>query len=38
MGITCKPMGMMKSVMKKLENKLEEEKRVLKEKKDNKKS
>lgn len=33
MGLTCKPVGKFKSIMRKIENKLEEEKRTYKNKK-----
>lgn len=33
MGITCKPIGKFKSIMRKMENKLEEERKVQKNKK-----
>lgn len=33
MGLTCKPIGKMKSIMRKVENKLEEEKKTQKNKK-----
>lgn len=36
MGLTCKPVGKFKSIMKKMENKLAEEKRAAKEKKEEK--
>ena len=36
MGITCKPYGEMKSITKKLENKLAEEAKLQKEKKEKK--
>ena len=34
MGITCKPVGKFQSIMKKMENQLEAEKKVAKEKKE----
>ena len=37
MGITCKPSGKFKSVMKKMENQLEAERKAAKEKKEAKK-
>ncbi len=37
MGLTCKPVGKMRSITKKLENKLAEEAKLQKEKKNNKK-
>ena len=37
MGLTCKPVGKMKSITKKMENKLLKEKQLQKEKKDNSK-
>ena len=38
MGITCKPVGKFQSVMRKMENQLEVERKVAKEKKGAKKS
>ena len=38
MGITCKPVGKFQSVMRKMENQLEVERKVAKEKKEAKKS
>ena len=38
MGITCKPIGKFQSVMKKMENQLEAERKAAKEKKEAKKS
>ena len=38
MGITCKPVGNFQSIMKKMENQLEAEKNVAKEKKEAKKN
>lgn len=35
MGTTCKPIGKFKSIMRKMENKLEEERKVQKSKKKN---
>lgn len=37
MGLTCKPVGKVRSITKKLENKLAEEAKLQKEKKDSKK-
>ena len=37
MGITCKPVGKFHSIMKKMENKLEAERKAAKEKKKSKK-
>jgi len=37
MGLTCKPVGKMKSITKKLENKLTKEAKLHKEKKESKK-
>lgn len=37
MGLTCKPVGKMKSITRKLENKLAEEVKLQKEKKESKK-
>ena len=37
MGITCKPVGKFQSIMKKLENQLEAERKVVKKKKEAKK-
>ena len=38
MGITCKPVSKMKSIMRKMENQLEAERKAAKEKKEAKKS
>ena len=38
MGITCKPVGKFQSIMKKMENQLEAERKAVKEKKEAKKS
>lgn len=38
MGITCKATGKMKGLLKKVDNMIENEKKMLKEKKNNKKS
>ena len=38
MGITCKPVGKFQSIMKKMENQLEADRKAAKEKKDAKKS
>ena len=38
MGITCKAIGKFQSIMRKMENQLEAEKKAAKEKKENKKS
>lgn len=38
MGITAKPVGKLQSIMHKMENQLEAERKVAKEKKENKKS
>ena len=38
MGITCKPVGKFQSIMKKMENKLEAERKAAKEKKEAKKN
>ena len=38
MGITCKPVSKMQSIMRKMENQLEAERKVAKEKKEAKKS
>lgn len=38
MGITCKATGKMKGLLKKVDNMIENEKKILKEKKNNKKS
>ena len=37
MGITCKPVGKFQSVMRKMENQLEAERKAVKEKKESKK-
>lgn len=37
MGVTCKPVGKMKSITRRLENKLAEEAKIQKEKKESKK-
>ena len=38
MGLSCKPTGKFQSIMKKMENQLETERKAAKEKKENKKS
>lgn len=38
MGITCKPVGKFQSIMKKMDNQLEAERKAAKEKKESKKS